>query len=186
MCFTGGVIFFIVRSYINAETEKYQFNCSLQSCFSTLHLNLNPNPLVKNVGPEKMCKRSRKTPNFMNLFFRQFPNFQSNIINIPLFALLWGWIHVYLYLGPSDIHHVHVMHLDLNNLRHFQDVRKQLVKVVWRALNFVLRSWLAMMAEFARGKGWDLNFLWCLSCILSCLTLTGCTICSMSTEERLC
>ena len=112
----------------------------------------------------------------MNLFFRQFPNFQSNIINIPLFALLWGWIHVYLYLGPSDIHHVHVMHLDLNNLRHFQVVRKQL----WRALNFVLRSWLAMMAEFARGKGWDLNFLWCLSCILSCLTLTGCMICSLS------
>ncbi len=27
MCITGVVIFFIVRSYINAETEKYQFNC---------------------------------------------------------------------------------------------------------------------------------------------------------------
>ena len=27
MCITGGVIFFIVKSYINAETEKYQFNC---------------------------------------------------------------------------------------------------------------------------------------------------------------
>ena len=66
-------------------------------------------------------------------------------------------------IGPSDIHHVHVIHLDLNNLRHFQVVRKQLMKVVWRTLNFVLRRWLAMMAEFARGKGWDLNFLWCLS-----------------------
>ena len=76
----------------------------------------------------------------------KFDEFQSNIINIPLFALSWGWIHVYLYLVPSDIHHVHVMHLDLNNLRHFQVVRKQLVKVVWRALNFVLRRWLAMMA----------------------------------------
>ena len=76
----------------------------------------------------------------------QFDEFQSiNIINIPLFALLWGWIHVYLYLGPSDIHHVHVIHLDLNNLRQFQVVRKHLVKVVWRALNFVLRRWLAMM-----------------------------------------
>jgi hypothetical protein len=26
MCITGGVIFFIIRSYINAETKKYQFN----------------------------------------------------------------------------------------------------------------------------------------------------------------
>jgi hypothetical protein len=35
MCITGGVIFFIVRSYINAETEKYQFNCRkyTDSCY---------------------------------------------------------------------------------------------------------------------------------------------------------
>ena len=90
-----------------------------------------------------------KNTEFHEFVFSQvskFDEFQSNIINIPLFALSWGWIHVYLYLGPSDIHHVHVMHLNLNNLRHFQVVRKQLVKVVWKALNFVLRRWLAMMA----------------------------------------
>ena len=35
MCITGGVIFFIVRSYINPETEKYQFNCRkyTNSCY---------------------------------------------------------------------------------------------------------------------------------------------------------
>ena len=35
MCITGGVIFFIVKSYINAETEKYQFNCRkyTNSCY---------------------------------------------------------------------------------------------------------------------------------------------------------
>ena len=101
-----------------------------------------------------------KNTEFHEFVFSQvskFDEFQSNIINIPLFALSWGWIHVYLYLGPSDIHHVHVMHLDLNNLRHFQVVRKQLVKVVWRALNFVLRRWFATMAEFFRGKGWFLK-----------------------------
>ena len=35
MCITGGVIFFIVRSYTNAETENYQFNCRkyTDSCY---------------------------------------------------------------------------------------------------------------------------------------------------------
>ena len=34
-CITGGVIFFVVRSYSNAETEKYQFNCRkyTNSCY---------------------------------------------------------------------------------------------------------------------------------------------------------
>jgi phosphatidylserine decarboxylase len=41
---------------------------------------------------------------------------------------------IFIYLGPSDIHHVHFMHLDLNNLRHFQVVRKQLVKVDQEAI----------------------------------------------------
>jgi len=30
--------------------------------------------------------------------------------------------------------------------------------------------------------GWDWNFLGCLSCILSCLTLAGCMICSLSID----
>ena len=89
-----------------------------------------------NTGVLKMQaqRKNANAANFMNLFFRKFPFQSLNIINIPLFALLWEWIHVYLYLGPSDIH---VIRLDLNNLRQFQVVRKQLVKVVWRALNFV-------------------------------------------------
>ncbi len=35
MCITGEVIFFIGRSYINAETENYQFNCRkyTNSCY---------------------------------------------------------------------------------------------------------------------------------------------------------
>ena len=35
MCITGEVIFFIGRSYINAETKNYQFNCRkyTNSCY---------------------------------------------------------------------------------------------------------------------------------------------------------
>ena len=111
-----------------------------------------------NTGVLKMQAQRKHATNLFKV--SKFDEFQSiNIINIPLFALFWGWIHVYLYLGPSDIHHVHVIHLDLNNLRHFQVIRKHLVLVVLRALNCLLRRWLAMMAEFTRGKGWDLNFL---------------------------
>ena len=76
-----------------------------------------------------------------------------DIIDIPLFALF----SLFLYLGPSEFYSIHVIHLDLSILRHFQVVRKQLVKVVWRALNFVLRRWFATMAEFFRGKGWFLK-----------------------------
>ena len=51
--------------------------------------------------------------NFTNLFFSQiskFYEFQSiNIINIPLLALFWGWIHVYSYLGSLEIYHIHVI-----------------------------------------------------------------------------
>jgi hypothetical protein len=100
-----------------------------------------------------MLTQSKNTE-FHEFVFSQvskFDEFQSNIINVPLFALLWDWIHVYLYLGPSGIHHVHEMHLDLNNLRHFQVVRKQLVKVVWRALNFVLRRWWQNSPEVGDG-----------------------------------
>jgi len=49
-----------------------------------------------------------------------------NIIKIPLIAHFEGEFM----LGPLENYHVHVIHLDLNNLRHFQVVRKQLVKVV--------------------------------------------------------
>ena len=76
-----------------------------------------------------------------------------DIIDIPLFALF----SLFLYLGPSEFYSIHVIHLDLSILRHFQVVRKQLVKVVWRALNFVLRRWFVTMAEFSRGKGWFLK-----------------------------
>ena len=64
---------------------------------------------------------------------------------------------------------------------HFQVILKQLVEVVWRALNFVLRRWLATMPEVKDGF---LNYLGCLSFILSRLTSTGCMICILSTEER--
>ena len=53
-----------------------------------------------------------------------------NIIDIPLFALFRVRIHVYLYLGPSEIYSIHVIHLNLSFQRNFQVVRKQLVKVV--------------------------------------------------------
>ena len=41
MCVTGGVIFFVVRSYNNAETEKYQFNCRqyTNSCYHHRQFN---------------------------------------------------------------------------------------------------------------------------------------------------
>ena len=47
--------------------------------------------------------------------FRKFPNLMIvNIIDVPLFALFWVRIHVYLYLGPSEIYSIHVIHLDLS------------------------------------------------------------------------
>ena len=76
-----------------------------------------------------------------------------DIIDIPLIALF----SLFSYLGPSEFYSIHVIRLDLSILRHFQVVQKQLVKVVWRALNFVLNRWFATMAEFFRGKGWFLK-----------------------------
>ena len=93
-----------------------------------------------------------------------------NIIDMPLFALFWVRNHAYLYLGPSEIYSFHIVHLDLSILRHFLVVWKQLVKVVWRALNFVLRRWLATMPEVRDGF---LNYLGCLSYCCCCLDITS-------------
>ena len=58
---------------------------------------------------------------FWVIFFgenRFFVSFQIwwmiNIIDIPLFALFWVRIQVYLYLGPSKIYSFHIIHLDLS------------------------------------------------------------------------
>ena len=54
MCITGGVIFFIVRSYINAETEKYQFNCrkNTDSCYHQRQL------ITQSLRKLNLCKLS--------------------------------------------------------------------------------------------------------------------------------
>jgi len=49
-----------------------------------------------NASPEKKCKRSQHI-----FFWRSKQLVIKNIIDIPMFALFWGWIHVYSYLGSS-------------------------------------------------------------------------------------
>ena len=66
MCITGGVIFFIVRSYTNAETENYQFNCRkyTDSCYYQRQLITQslrkPYLCTWNAFPEKLYKLIRQ------------------------------------------------------------------------------------------------------------------------------
>ncbi len=84
-----------------------------------------------------------------------------DIIDIPFFALF----SLFLYLGPSEFYSIHLIHLDLSILRHFQVVRKQLVKVVLILCSVDdLRRWQSS-SEVRDG------FLNYLGCILSFLTI---------------
>ena len=60
--------------------------------------------------------------------------------------------------------------LRVNSCLFIPRIIRKLVKVIRRALN-------------NSSQDGFLNYLWCLSCILSCLTSTGCMIYTLSTEE---
>ena len=106
----------VIRRYLSDPKDRFK---DLQLIISIKHRRF------------KNAQKNANAQQISRIFFSKFDEYP--------------WIHFYSYLGPLEIYHVHVIHLDLNNLRHFQVVRKQLEKVVWRALNFVLRRWLAMM-----------------------------------------
>ena len=80
-------------------------------CSSLMEVNRPANRVRK--------KTQQKPPG--NRFFVSYQIWwMINIIDIPLFALFWVRIQVYLYLGPSEIYSFHIIHLDLSILRHFK------------------------------------------------------------------